>query len=193
MVVVGGGGGGFGPGFVGRRLFQAPCKTALEVMQSTPELSSLAALVPSLTPKLREALSSPSGAPFTFFAPSNAALSSLAAALPDFAPELRNGTVLTALLSYHIVPGKLLASDALQGAPLATALGGMVPPLSAAGATLKGVGSEAAVVKPDLRSCHATLHVVNNVLLPIPLPGGARLPLPAAAEQEQTTKSQEQQ
>ena len=159
----------------GRRLQEAKCQTALDVMRATPDLSELAALVPTLTPKLRDALSSTDGADLTFLAPTNGAFAALKAALPDGAYNalMSNGTVLTALLSYAIIPGKRLGTDQLGAAPLRTALGDVVAPLSVNGMVLQGVGSRAAVVKGNLQACHATLHLTDAVLLPVPMPSGA--------------------
>jgi len=159
----------------GRRLQEAKCATALDVMRATPELSDLAALVPALTPKLRDALSSTDGADLTLLAPTNGAFAALKAALPGgaYGTLMGNGTMLTALLSYAIVPGKRLDVSQLSAAPLRTALGDAVAPLSAHGAALQAVGSRAAVVRGNLQACHATLHAIDAVLLPLPLPNGA--------------------
>ena len=160
----------------------AGCKSVAEVLSSTPELSTLSRLSGAVSPRLVAALSDKSDK-LTLFAPSNKALQSLLASLPDAggeAPELvRNVTVLTALLSYHVVPGVALSSTQLtDGAALPTALGAGVPPLRVRlGAPSKQVlliaaGSEAAVVKPDLTACNGVVHVVDTVLLPVdPAPG----------------------
>ena len=162
----------------GRRLQEAKCQTALDVMRATPDLSDLAALVPSLTPKLRDALSATDGADLTFFAPTNGAFAALKAALPDsgaYGMLMGNVTMLTALLSYAIVPGKRLGMTQLGEAPLRTALGDAVAPLAAHGAVLQGVGSRAAVVRGNLQACHVTMHATDQVLLPLPMPAGGAL------------------
>ena len=159
----------------GRRLQGAACRTPLDAMRSVPELSQLTALVPSLSDKMQAALSSTEGPDLTMFAPSNAALAALKAALPAPAYDtlMGNGTMLTALLSYSVVPGRRIGSGQLgSGAPLRTALGDAVAPLAASGNALQGIGSRAAIVNGDLQACHATLHLVDAVLFPIPLPSG---------------------
>jgi len=139
---------------------------------SEPELSQLGSLVMKLTPKLQGELKSKAGADFTLFAPSNGAIQALVASLSK--PELltSNMTALTALLSYHVVPGAALTAAQLSdGQQLKTALGGPTPPLvvrkSDQGVLIQAVGSEAAVIKPDLRTCHGVIHVVDTVLIPI--------------------------
>ncbi len=165
----------------GRKLAQAPaavaCKTAEEVLASIPNLSRLSQLTQNLAAApLKADLSKRAGSNFTFFAPSDAALQTLLSALPDASsgqPELvRNSTALTALLSYHLVPGSALpASQLTDGKQLQTALGGGVPPLrvrrSGNSVVIVGVGSEAAVTQTDLKTCRGVIHVIDTVLLPV--------------------------
>jgi transforming growth factor-beta-induced protein len=207
---IGGGIGlGGGGGFVGRRMLQGPqtglvvpatadaaagaepCQTIEEVLTQTPSLSRLAMLSHNVAQPLKEELSSRSGSSFTFFAPSDAAFQALLTALPDAGaevPELvRNATAMTALLSYHFAPNSvLLAKQLSDGQQLQTALGGTIPPLrvrrAGAALSLVGVGSEAAVTQPDLKTCRGVIHVIDTVLLPVRMserqPGAAA---PAAA------------
>ncbi len=161
----------------GRKLQQqAGCKSALEVLQATPQLSRLASLAGGAAPSLTGALQQRSGSAFTLFAPSNGALEALLRALPDAGaptPELvRNQTLLTNLLAYHVAPGAALAAaDLRDGQQLQTLLGSAVPPLAVAKAggsvTIRAVASQATVVQPDLRSCTGVIHVVDSVLLPV--------------------------
>ena len=166
---------------VGRKVLQAAppsasCRTADQVISQTPELSQLAGLLGSLSGPLRSELSTRAGNAFTFFAPSNGALASLLKMLPDAraggAPELvRNSTALTALLSYHLVPGEALTAAQLgDGAMLRTALGGTAPlrvRRADGSVVIVGVGSEAVVTQPDLRTCKGVIHIVDTVLLPV--------------------------
>ncbi len=111
-----------------------------------------------------------------------------------------NVTALTALLSYHLVPGVTLSSADLlsrNGQQLQTALN--VPlTIRATDATnvrLIGVGSEALVTQQkDLVACNGVLHVIDTLLIPVALGGGARggasgaqaqAQAPAAAVQQQ--------
>jgi uncharacterized surface protein with fasciclin (FAS1) repeats len=192
---VGAGYGGFPVGgsttviVTGRKLAQQPgCRSALEVLQATPQLSRLASLAGGAAPSLTGALQQRSGSAFTLFAPSNGALESLLRALPDAGaptPELvRNQTMLTNLLAYHVVPGAALAAaDLRDGQQLQTLLGSAVRPLAVAKAggsvTIRAVASQAKVVQPDLRTCTGVVHVIDNVLLPVQ-PGGAAARAPAA-------------
>lgn len=160
---------------VGRKLLQgssSPCKSVAEVLQQTPNLSALAGLSNRLDAPLKTELASRAGSSFTFFAPSDEAIKSLLAGLPDGGKDLAtNATALTALLSYHVVPGAALTAAQLKdGQKLQTALKG-VPPLRVrlenGGVIVVAVGSEAAVTKADIKTCRGVIHVVDTVLLPI--------------------------
>jgi hypothetical protein len=105
--------------------------------------------------------------PFTVFAPTDAAF----AHLPPGALEalLADTTRLTHVLTYHVVPGKVTASDVLGLDRLRT-LGG--PDLAVDATDRLRVG-EASVLRPDVEADNGVIHVIDTVLLP---PGPATLP-----------------
>lgn len=151
---------------------QASCQTVAEVIAATPELSTLGSLVSKLTPELRAELSKKGGSDFTLFAPNNDAFQKLVSSIQNPSLLTDNQTAVTALLSYHIVPGAAATASSLSdGQQLKTALGGPVPPLtvskSADGVLIKAVDSEAAVVKPDIKVCRGVVHIIDTVLIPI--------------------------
>lgn len=156
----------------GRRMLDAPCKTPMEVLRSMPDASQFVALVPMFSEKLRDALSSRDGPDASFFVPTNAALSNFKHDMPDVYDAIaRNGTMmLTALMSSMVVPGRLVAAKDLGSAPLRTALGDALPPLTASGMLIKGVGSSAKIVHGDVNACHAKLHLIGDVIFPLPMP-----------------------
>src|SRR5207248_4280685 len=61
--------------------------------------------------------------PFTVFAPTNAAFGKLPAGTVDNLVKPENKATLTKILTYHVVPGKLDASDLTDGMKLKTAKG----------------------------------------------------------------------
>ena len=61
--------------------------------------------------------------PFTVFAPTNAAFGKLPAGTVDTLVKPENKATLTKILTYHVVPGKLAASDLKDGMKLKTAEG----------------------------------------------------------------------
>src|SRR5205085_10084538 len=61
--------------------------------------------------------------PFTVFAPTNAAFDKLPAGTVDTLVKPENKATLTKILTYHVVPGKLEASDLTDGKKLKTVEG----------------------------------------------------------------------
>ncbi len=97
--------------------------------------------------------------PFTIFAPVNSAFD----ALPEGALDavLADTDLLTAVLTYHVVPGQQLGSDALADA-------GTVATVNGADLAVDGltVGAGANVVCADIPTANATVHLIDAVLLP---------------------------
>src|SRR6201994_2934624 len=65
--------------------------------------------------------------PFTVFAPTNAAFGKLPAGTVDTLVKPENKAMLTKILTYHVVPGKLEASDLTDGKKLKTVQGEELP------------------------------------------------------------------
>ncbi len=104
--------------------------------------------------------------PFTVFAPTEEAFAAALEALGLTAEELLADTeTLTAVLTYHVVPGKVLAADVvgLDGQSVATANGAEVM-ISVDGDTVMING--ATVVATDIEASNGVIHVIDTVLLP---------------------------
>jgi len=112
---------------------------------------------------LVDALKAPG--PITVFAPTDAAFASLLAKLGVTPAQLlANVPLLTAVLKYHVVPGKVLSTD-LQSTQSPTTLSGlqMLVTKDAGGVTINGY---AKVVSADVAASNGVIHVVDSVLLP---------------------------
>ena len=112
---------------------------------------------------LVDALKAPG--PITVFAPTDAAFASLLAKLGVTPAQLlANVPLLTAVLKYHVVPGKVLSTD-LQSTQSPTTLSGlqMLVTKDADGVTINGY---AKVVSADVAASNGVIHVVDSVLLP---------------------------
>ena len=101
--------------------------------------------------------------PFTVFAPTDQAF----AALPDgtvqslLQPE--NKDKLTAILTYHVIPGKVMSTDiAGQELTQATVQGEMVGINAKQGLMIQ----DANVVKADIEASNGVIHVIDKVILP---------------------------
>ena len=113
--------------------------------------------------------------PFTVFAPTNAAFAALPAGTVDTLLKPENKGSLTAVLTYHVVPGKLdaaaLGSQIMDGkgmATLKTAAGGTLTVKENGGKIWVGdeKGGWATVGTADVYQSNGVIHVVDKVLLP---------------------------
>jgi uncharacterized surface protein with fasciclin (FAS1) repeats len=115
------------------------------------------------------------GGPFTVFAPTNAAFAKLPDGVVASLLEPANRETLTAILTYHVVPGRLTAADLLAQA---RANGGRATLTTAQGATLtvtpsaNGVtltdarGGASMVTIADVMQSNGVIHVIDTVLMP---------------------------
>lgn len=122
---------------------------------------------------LVETLSGPG--PFTVFAPTNAAFDKLPAGTVDTLVMPASRPMLTRILTYHVVPGRLTAADlaarvrAGNGrAMLTTAQGGMLTVTQSGGRVIvtDAAGGTSIVTTADVMQSNGVIHVVDTVLMP---------------------------
>lgn len=104
--------------------------------------------------------------PFTVFAPNDAAFAAALDSLGLTAEELLADTeTLTSILTYHVVPGKVMAADVvtLDGQSVATVNGAEVT-ISVDGENV--MVNEANVIAVDVEASNGVIHVIDSVLLP---------------------------
>jgi uncharacterized surface protein with fasciclin (FAS1) repeats len=108
--------------------------------------------------------------PFTVFAPSDEAFAKLPPGTVD--GLLKDLPKLKAVLTYHVIPGKVMAADVLSmtaggkevtvktvgGSPIRVRSEGML--------RKKVMVNEATVVTPDVEASNGVIHVIDRVLLP---------------------------
>jgi len=116
---------------------------------------------------LVETLKSPG--PFTVFAPTDAAFE----ALPKGTVEglLNDVPKLTAILTYHVIAGKVTAADVMKmtssGPAEAKTVQGQNVTLKTQGILSKSVHvNDAKVVTPDIQATNGIIHVIDKVILP---------------------------
>jgi transforming growth factor-beta-induced protein len=97
--------------------------------------------------------------PFTVFAPTDAAFAALPQDVLDAALADPDG-LLTTVLTYHVVPGTVLAEDVV-GLSSATTVQG--EDIAVDGTVLNGSVN---IVTTDLVACNGVVHVIDAVLLP---------------------------
>ena len=97
--------------------------------------------------------------PFTVFAPTDAAFAKIPKAQLD--ALLADKAKLTAVLTYHVVPGKVMANDVKAG-KVKTVQGGEITVATAGGVTVDG----AKVSATDIVADNGVIHVIDSVILP---------------------------
>ena len=101
--------------------------------------------------------------PFTVFAPSDAAFAKLPQDAVQDLLKPENKEVLVKILTYHVVPGRVLSTD-LKSGEVKSVEGG---PISVKVDPATGVQvNDATVVQPDIKASNGVIHVIDNVILP---------------------------
>lgn len=100
--------------------------------------------------------------PFTVFAPTDEAF----AALPEGTVESlllpENKDQLTAILTYHVVPGKVMSTDLTEGMTAATVNSADVTITLDGGPKVNG----AAITTADIEATNGVIHVIDTVIMP---------------------------
>ena len=106
--------------------------------------------------------------PFTVFAPTNAAFGKLPAGTVDTLVKPENKATLTRILTYHVVPGRLEASDLSDGKKLKTVEGDELTVMKADGKVtiVDAKGGSATVTIPNVNQSNGVIHVIDTVLMP---------------------------
>jgi uncharacterized surface protein with fasciclin (FAS1) repeats len=100
--------------------------------------------------------------PFTVFAPTDAAFAALPAGTVEDLLKPENKDKLTAILTYHVVAGKVMSTDLTEGMKAATVNGGEVTITLDGGAKVDG----AVISAPDIEATNGVIHVIDSVILP---------------------------
>ena len=97
--------------------------------------------------------------PFTVFAPTDEAFDKLGDSKVEDLLLPENRDKLIAILTFHVVPGQIEASDLLSTSRARTINGTQLP-----------VGlriGEARIIKPDIEASNGIIHVIDEVLIPV--------------------------
>lgn len=100
--------------------------------------------------------------PFTVFAPTDDAFAALPAGTVEDLLKPENKDKLTAILTYHVVPGKVMSGDLSDGMTATTVQGSDVTIGTTDGVTVDG----AKVVQADIEASNGVIHVIDSVILP---------------------------
>ena len=98
--------------------------------------------------------------PYTVFAPTDEAFAKIPKA--DLDALLKDKAKLTKVLTYHVVPGRVMAADVAKLKDAKTVEGGLVKFDTSSGVKVNG----ATVVKADVAASNGVIHVIDSVILP---------------------------
>lgn len=129
------------------------------IVEIAVESGSFKTLVTALTAAgLVETLSDPG--PFTVFAPTDDAFAKIPA--ETLAAVLADKDKLTAILTYHVVAGKMMAADVMTMSKAMTVQGSNVMVSATDGVKI----NDATVVTADIEASNGVIHVIDTVLMP---------------------------
>lgn len=135
-----------------------PAKDIVALAAETEFLSTLVAAVTA--GDLVSALQAEG--PFTVFAPTNDAFAALPEGTLEMLLKPENKDKLVEILTYHVVAGKVMSTDLVDGMQAETLSGAMVTISLANGAQVNSANVTAA----DIEASNGVVHVIDAVLLP---------------------------
>ena len=101
--------------------------------------------------------------PFTVFAPTDAAFAKLPKGTVEDLLKPENKARLTAILTYHVVPGQVMAAQAAK-LPSAKTVNGASLTIHATGGNV--MVDNATVTSADIACTNGVIHVIDTVVLP---------------------------
>ncbi len=133
-------------------------QTVVAIAASNADFSTLVAAVKAAG--LAETLSGKG--PFTIFAPTNEAFEKLPKGTVEDLLKPENKAKLTAILTYHVLAGKVMAADVKP--MMAKTVQGSELNVKVAGGSV--TVDNAKVVKTDIVGSNGVIHVIDSVLMP---------------------------
>lgn len=99
--------------------------------------------------------------PFTVFAPTNQAFADIASTVASLTP-----TQLSTVLTYHVLPSQVLASQVPFGTPVATVSGQSITVQNSPLRIVDTTATPAPIAATDIRASNGVIHVISKVLIP---------------------------
>ena len=146
-------------GLLGANVGQAAEKDIVDTAVGAGDFTTLVAEVKAAG--LVETLKSEG--PFTVFAPTDAAFAKLPAGTVESLLKPENKEKLVAILTYHVVQGKVMAADVVKLTEAKTVQGKSAK-VKVDGGTVMIDGAK--VVKTDIPCTNGVIHVIDAVILP---------------------------
>ena len=101
--------------------------------------------------------------PFTVFAPTDEAFAKLPAGTVEMLLKPENKAKLQRILTYHVVPGKVMAADVMKMHMAKAVSGDSITIATKNGAVM---ADGARVVKADIVATNGIIHVIDTVIMP---------------------------
>lgn len=133
-------------------------KDIVDTAASTEGFSTLVAAVQAAD--LVDTLKS--DGPFTVFAPTDAAFAALPEGTVENLLKPENKDQLIAVLTYHVVPGKVMSTDLQDDMQAVTVQGGSITIDLDNGVMI----NDASVAAADIETANGVIHVIDKVILP---------------------------
>ena len=142
--------------------FAAPAFAAdMDIVDTAVGAGNFTTLVAAVTAAgLVDTLKGPG--PFTVFAPTDATFAALPAGTVEDLLKPENKDKLVAILTYHVVPGKVMSTDLTEGMMAKTVNGADVTITLDGGPKVNG----AAISTADIEATNGVIHVIDAVILP---------------------------
>ena len=102
--------------------------------------------------------------PFTVFAPTDEAFAKLPDGTVESLLQPENQDQLIAILTYHVVPGKVMSSDIAGKETMAETVQGQSLDIKAMGPAV--MVDQAQVIQADIEASNGVIHVIDTVVLP---------------------------
>lgn len=133
-----------------------------DIVQTAVDAGSFNTLVAAVkAADLVETLQGPG--PFTVFAPTDEAFARLPAGTVENLLKPENKSKLVAILTYHVVPGKVMSKDIAGKKTMAKSVEGSEIDVDAT----SGVKVDnAKVIKADIETSNGVIHVIDTVIMP---------------------------
>ncbi len=102
------------------------------------------------------------GGPFTVFAPTNEAFAALPEGTLDELLKPENKEKLAAILTYHVIPGKVTAVDVVNLSSATTVNGQTLTIMTGDGVKV----DDAKVIRTDIMAKNGVIHTIDKVIMP---------------------------
>lgn len=130
--------------------------TIVAIAQDTPSLSTLVTAL-----QAADLVSTLNGnGPFTVFAPVNSAFTGLPDGVLDALLADGNEAILSKVLTYHVVPGRIRAADLVDGQTVTTVEGTELTIDLSGGASVNGAN----ITATDIEASNGIVHLIDGVL-----------------------------